>query len=118
MYRSYAVVYQNLETKRVNSATFCSRSEAEARHDFHECYRHGDYRILAVVEIPEDDEQPEAIEQPEAPEQHKRYVYTEKGAAAMAWRFPGTKAGDTYDRPVPKGTLKSYVRMGYIAEAV
>lgn len=35
----------------------------------------------------------------------------------MAWRFPGVKAGDIYDRPVPKGTLKSYVRMGYIAEA-
>ena len=53
MYKNYAVVYQNLDTKKVNSDTFYARSEAEARHDFHECYRHGDYRILAVVEIPE-----------------------------------------------------------------
>ena len=54
MYKNYAVVYQNMETKRVNSATFYSRSVAEARHDFRECYRHGNYRILAVVEIPEE----------------------------------------------------------------
>lgn len=53
MYKDFAVVYQNMETKRVNSVTFCSRTEAEARHDFFECYRHGEYRILAVVEIPE-----------------------------------------------------------------
>lgn len=53
MYREFAVVYQNMETKKVNSATFCSRSEIEARRDFRECYRHGEYRILAVVEIPD-----------------------------------------------------------------
>lgn len=53
MYKNYAVVYQNLETKKVNSATFYSRSEAAAKHDFHECYRHGNYLILTVVEIPE-----------------------------------------------------------------
>lgn len=58
-----------------------------------------------------DDEQTEPDEQP------KRYVYTERGAAAQAWRFPCIKAGDTYDRPVNKSCLKSYVRMGYIAEA-
>ena len=109
MYRSYAVVYQNLETKKVNSDTFHSRSEAEARHDFHECYRHGDYRSLAVVESPEDDEQPRAEEQP------KRYVFTGKGAAAKG---SGAKAGDIYDRPVSKSILKQYVRAGFIAEAV
>lgn len=54
MYKNYAVVYQNMETKRVNSDTFYSRSAAEARHDFSECYRHGNYRILVVVEIPEE----------------------------------------------------------------
>lgn len=53
MYKNYAVMYQNMETKKVNSATFYSRSDIEARHDFRECYRHGNYRILAVVEIPE-----------------------------------------------------------------
>ena len=53
MYKNFAVLYQNMDTKRINNATFCCRSESEARHDFHECYRHGNYRILAVVEIPE-----------------------------------------------------------------
>ena len=48
--------------------------------------------------------------------EHKKYVYTEKGAAAMARRFPNIKAGDTYNRPVSKATLKQYVKAGYIAE--
>lgn len=50
-------------------------------------------------------------------EQPKRYVYTEKGAAAVAWRFPGVKAGDTYNRPVSKSCLRQYVKTGFIAEA-
>ena len=52
----------------------------------------------------------------EAAEEPKRYVYTEKGAAIMAKRFPGIKAGDTYDRPVSKSILKQYVKAGFIAE--
>lgn len=81
-------------------------STAEKYAHYHDAYAFG-----------LDDEQPQVEEQTTPDEQPKRYVYTEKGAAAMAWRFPGIKAGDIYDRPVPKGTLKSYVRMGYIAEA-
>lgn len=46
----------------------------------------------------------------------KQYIYTEKGAAAMARRFPGVKAGDTYDRPVSKSILRQYVKAGFIAE--
>lgn len=38
----------------------------------------------------------------------KQYIYTEQGAAIMARRFPGIKAGDTYDRPVSKAILKQY----------
>lgn len=53
MYKNYAVVYQNVDTKKINLTSFYSRSESEARHDFHECYRHANYRILAVAEIPE-----------------------------------------------------------------
>lgn len=48
-------------------------------------------------------------------EQPKRYVFTEKGAAAKG---SGAKAGDIYDRPVSKSILKQYVRAGFIAEAV
>lgn len=73
---------------------------------------------LTEDERPQVEEQSQVEEQTTPDEQPKRYVYTEKGAAAMAWRFPGTKAGDIYDHPVPKGTLRSYVRMGYIAAAV
>jgi len=47
----------------------------------------------------------------------KQYVYTEKGAAAMAKRFPNVKAGDIYDRPVRKSILRQYVKAGFIAEA-
>ena len=53
MYKSYAIMYQNIDTKRISNTSFYSRSEAEARHDFFECYRHANYRILAVAEIPE-----------------------------------------------------------------
>lgn len=51
MYKHYAVVYQNVKTEKVNSDTFYARSEAEARHDFRECYRHGEYTILDVIEM-------------------------------------------------------------------
>lgn len=53
MYKSYAVVFQNLDTKKVRIDTFYSKSESSAKHDFNECYRHGNYRILSVVEIPD-----------------------------------------------------------------
>lgn len=45
----------------------------------------------------------------------KQYVYTEKGAAAA--KSHGAKAGDPYNRPVSKSTLKQYVKAGFIAEA-
>ena len=48
-------------------------------------------------------------------EQTKRYVYTEKGAAAA--KSHGAKAGDPYDRPVSKSILKQYARAGFIAPA-
>lgn len=57
--KNYAVVYQNLDTerKKVNVTTFFTKSESSARSDFHECYRHARYRILAVVEVPEIEEE-------------------------------------------------------------
>lgn len=45
-----------------------------------------------------------------------KYIYTEKGAAIMARRFHGIKAGDPYDRPVTKDILKQYVKAGFIAK--
>ena len=46
----------------------------------------------------------------------KQYIYTEKGAAIMARRFPGIKAGDPYNRPVSKSILRQYVKAGFITE--
>ena len=53
MYKSYAVVFQNIDTKKVKMDCFMGKSEAEAKHGFFECYRHGNYRILSIAEIPE-----------------------------------------------------------------
>lgn len=53
MYKGFAVLYQNLDTKKINNDTFCARTELDAKRYFRECYRHGNYHILAVVEIPD-----------------------------------------------------------------
>lgn len=46
MIKTYAVVFQNSKTRRVQMDTFSGCSETEARHGFHECYRHGDTTFL------------------------------------------------------------------------
>ena len=53
MYKSYAVVFQNMETKKVGMDIFTEKSEGAARSAFRECYRHAMYNILSVTEIPE-----------------------------------------------------------------
>lgn len=53
MYKKYAVVFWNANSKKVHMDVFMGKSESEARHAFNECYRHGDLRILSVAEIPE-----------------------------------------------------------------
>ena len=53
MIKTWAIVYQNERSKKVGMDRFSASSEAGARNDFNECYRHGNYKILAVVEIPE-----------------------------------------------------------------
>lgn len=53
MYKTYAIMFQNIDTKKVATDSFYSRSEIEAKSDFRACYRHGNYQILAVVELPE-----------------------------------------------------------------
>lgn len=50
---NYAIVFLNEENWKTSMDTFTARNEAEARGSFRECYRHGKYRILTVVEIPE-----------------------------------------------------------------
>ena len=53
MCKDWVVVFQNLETGKVRLDTFTDGSEIEARKSFRACYRHGNYKILTVVEKPE-----------------------------------------------------------------
>ena len=53
MYKTYAVMFMNLENRKIIHDTFYCRNESEATYAFRECYRHGDYVILAVAEVPE-----------------------------------------------------------------
>lgn len=53
MYKYFALMWMNMVTKDIKCLKVYSRSEHEAIRDFRECYRHGNYKILSVVEIPE-----------------------------------------------------------------
>ena len=52
MCKDWVVVFQNLETGKVRLDTFTERNETEACKCFWACYRHGNYKILTVVEKP------------------------------------------------------------------
>jgi hypothetical protein len=51
--KTYAVTFLNKDNWKVLVDCFNGNSESDARHDFKECYRHGNYQILGVVELPE-----------------------------------------------------------------
>ena len=51
--REYAVTFYDMDTKRVRVDTFCDNCAAEAKKSFNACYRHGNYTVLSVVEIPD-----------------------------------------------------------------
>lgn len=53
MCKTYAVVFQNQRTGEVKMDMFREIDERAARHAFRECYRHDNYKILAMVEVPE-----------------------------------------------------------------
>lgn len=52
MVRDYAVTFYDKDTKRVRVDTFSDNCAAEAKKSFEACYRHGNYQVLSVVEIP------------------------------------------------------------------
>ena len=54
MYKHYAVMFLAPEKRRPSCDIFYARSANEARRDFREVYRHGEYTILAVTEMPEE----------------------------------------------------------------
>ena len=53
MTRDYVVLFMNLSTMKVGMDTFTAADHVEAKSSFRACYRHGSYRIVSVVEIPE-----------------------------------------------------------------
>ncbi len=53
MIKTYAIIYQNQISGKVGMDTFSGNSDGAVRKDFHDCYRHGNYNILSVTEIPE-----------------------------------------------------------------
>ena len=53
MLKTYAVVFQNQRTGKVDMDKFTGLNEGEARGSFWVCYRHENYKILATVEVPE-----------------------------------------------------------------
>lgn len=53
MYKSYVLVFQNTDTKKLKMDTVAAKSEAGAKTALLECYRHGNYKILSVAEIPD-----------------------------------------------------------------
>lgn len=53
MIKNYAVVFQNQRTGKVGMDIFSDGSPGAARKDFFDCYRHENYMILSVTEIPE-----------------------------------------------------------------
>lgn len=51
--KDWVVVFQDLDTGKVNLDVFTERNELKARYCFWECYRHGRYTILTIFEKPE-----------------------------------------------------------------
>lgn len=51
--KNYVLIVLAENTKRVFTTVFTCNSEYEAQRDFKACYRHGEYTILSVTEIPD-----------------------------------------------------------------
>lgn len=51
-FQTYTVFFKS-ESGKIHFDNFTSRTHAEARHDFRECYRHGNYTIIETLTIDE-----------------------------------------------------------------
>lgn len=49
MQSEYVVTFLSLDTNKIFIDCFMATGEADARHCFNECYRHGNYKILSTV---------------------------------------------------------------------
>ena len=52
MVRNYAVTFYDKDSKEVRVDTFTDNCAVEAKKSFEACYRHGNYTVLSVVEVP------------------------------------------------------------------
>jgi hypothetical protein len=50
MIKEYVITFLNETTNSIKCDLFDAKSPESAIHDFKECYRHGTYKILSVVE--------------------------------------------------------------------
>ena len=53
MAKDWALLIYNADTGKVSTEIFTEVSASEARRDFNDCYRHGNWKILAVAEVPD-----------------------------------------------------------------
>lgn len=52
--KNYAIVFWSRDSRKVKMTVISASSESEARHDFHEIYRHGRHEILSVTTLPKE----------------------------------------------------------------
>lgn len=52
MIKKYAIVYLIERTWKIGMDVFSGTNESEVKRNFHEYYRHANYRRLSIVEIP------------------------------------------------------------------
>ena len=50
---NYIVTAYNKDTNKAFCAVVTACNAKEAKHDFHEIYRHGNYLILSATQLPE-----------------------------------------------------------------
>lgn len=51
--KTFAVTFLRKSNWKVSVDCFMGKSESDAKYAFRECYRHDNYEILAVSEVPE-----------------------------------------------------------------
>lgn len=56
MYETYAVLAIDKENGKLIVDKFGACGDLDTRRCFRACYRHGDYKILSVVRVPEKEE--------------------------------------------------------------
>ena len=59
--KTWKVTFEDLDTERVREEIFGDLTAAAARNSFNQCYRHGNYEIISVEEVKEENEMQEMM---------------------------------------------------------